>query len=108
MNRDDGHIPAEIVALQRRADQLTATKADADVLLASLAGEAEAARRLPDLPLALRLDRRVHLLRQRRARTLQEINTLLEIIAARRARYGLAGPATAVERPPEPPGGLPA
>ncbi|HEX6350939.1 MAG TPA: hypothetical protein VF160_16305 [Candidatus Dormibacteraeota bacterium] len=84
-----GGIPAEIAMLQRRADQLSATNLDTDAVLASLTREAAAARTLADLTLALRLDRKIRLVQERRTKTTHEIDTLLSLVAARRARYGL-------------------
>lgn len=90
MKENHTHLFAEIAALQRRADQLTVTNLASERLLTSLMDRAEAARSLQDLSGALRLDRKIHLMRQRRTRAAQEIDTLLELIAARRARYGVA------------------
>lgn len=87
MNEHHEHISAEIALLQKRADQLTATQVHNERLLDSLVVKAEAARSVQDVAGALRLDRRIDLMRRRRARAVQEIDTLLELIAARRARY---------------------
>ncbi len=104
MNEHHEHISGEIALLQRRADQLTATHVQSERLLASLVVKAEAARSVQDVIGALRLDRRIHLMRRRRAQAIQEIDTLLELIAARRARYSVPTPECGCEAPPTPAG----
>jgi hypothetical protein len=88
-------ISAEITSLQRRADQLTASNAGTERLLAELSAQADAARTTDDATGAQRLERRIHLLRLQRTHAVQEIRTLLDLIAARRVRYGIAIPAAA-------------
>lgn len=95
VNEVRGHITAEITSLQRRADQLTVSNAGTERLLAKLSGEADAARSTEDVTGAERLERRMHLLRLQRTHTAQEIRTLLDLIAARRTRYGIVTPAAA-------------
>jgi hypothetical protein len=84
-----GHISAEIASLQRRADQLTDTNVDTERLLASLSEKVAVARSTEDASVTRRLDRQIHLVQQRLAQTCREIDTLLALIAARRARYDI-------------------
>lgn len=77
---------AEIASLQRRADQLVVTAATSERVLAALAIEEAAARSERDLAGGLRLSRKIVVAQRNKARVVSEINTLLELIAARRAR----------------------
>jgi hypothetical protein len=95
MNENSTHVAAEIASLQRRADQLAASNVGTASLLANLMAEAAEARSADDATGAGRLDRRIHLIRQRDAQVVREIHTLEELIAARRTRYGLASPGQA-------------
>ena len=92
MKEPSGHIAGEIASLQRRADQLTASNVGSERALAELIAEAEVARSADDADATRRLDRKIHLARQRGAQAAREMHTLEELIAARRARYGLPTP----------------
>ena len=90
MNGAQTQIAAEIASLQRRAEQLTASSLSTARVLAALIAEAEHARSTDDAIGVRRLDRKIHLVRQRDTKTTREMHMLEELIAARRARYGLA------------------
>ena len=82
-------MAAEIASLQTRADQLRSTSSDSRLRLAALAAEAEAALSAEDHVAAQKVARKIHLEEQRGARLTNEMETLLELITARRSRYGL-------------------
>lgn len=89
-------VAAEIVSLQTRADQLRSTSSGCTLRLAELAVEAEAALSAQDPVAAQKVARKIHLEEQRGVRVANEVETLLELIAARRSRHGLqASPAPA-------------
>ncbi len=81
------HLSAEIVSLQARAKQLTLTTSAADRLLASLRVEAEAVRSVQDTAGLQRVVRKIQVAERRRRLVVDELKTMLELIAARRARW---------------------
>ena len=89
MNEHAPQMPAEIATLVTRAGQLEAAKSACGVHLARLAAESEAARSAEDGAASQRIGRKIHLEEQRAQRVSSELETLLTLIAARRARYGL-------------------
>jgi hypothetical protein len=80
------HLSTEIVSLQKRANQLTLTTSAADRLLASLRVEAEAARSVQDIIGLQRVVRKIQIAERRRRLVVNELKTMLELIAARRTR----------------------
>lgn len=102
MNEYRPQLANEIAALEARAAQLQASGSDCSVRLASLAAESEAARSAEDCAAAGKVTRKIHLEQQRADRIAGELKTLLELVAARRSRYGLQAPPAAMTGPAEP------
>jgi hypothetical protein len=87
-----GGVRQEIVSLTRRVEQLEMANTQSDRVLATLSVQADSARSMRDRAGADRIDRRASVLRLRRVRADAEINTLHDLIAARRRRYSLESP----------------
>lgn len=96
-------VSREIRSLQTRANQLQTTSAACELRLTSLAVESEAARSANDGIALQKVGRKIHLEKQRAAHVASEIRTLLELIAARRSRYGLQPLPPPLPRLPERP-----
>lgn len=107
MNEYRPQLANEIAALETRAAQLHATSEDSGRRLAALAAESEAARSAEDAVATQRIGRKIHLEAQRAERIAGELGTLLELIAARRARYGLQPSRAPLTGPSERPRRLP-
>lgn len=99
MNEYRPQLANEIASLETRAAQLQITSSGCSLRLASLAEESEAARTADDAVGAQKIGRKIHLEEQRAARVSSELATLLELIAARRSRYGLQAPPRAGSSP---------
>lgn len=92
MNEYRPELAREIASLETRAAQLEGTGSDCRLRLTSLLAESEAARSAEDAVGAQKIGRKIHLEEQRAGRIASELRTLLELIAARRSRYGLQAP----------------
>lgn len=102
MNEYRGQLANEIASLETRAAQLEGTSSDCRIRLTSLFAESAAARSAEDAVATQKIGRKIQLEEQRAGRIASELKTLLELIAARRSRYGIQALPRPAEGPIEP------
>ena len=93
-------MEAEVVSLQARAQRLAPSESELERMLAALAVEVDAARAAGDGGAVERLSRKIHVVNQHKTQIVSEIQTLGELIRARRARYGLVKTQPRLAEPP--------
>lgn len=92
MNDRERQFHREIDSLQNRLDQLTSTITASARVLDALATRVQAALAAEDATAAARLARQIAVVRRRDVAVSNEINTLQELIDARRRVGGSATP----------------